>query len=145
MPALIFMNRRGASKHMSKVIVTGHGGYATAMRRNLAMLVGELEGFYFVDFNEDGSLESLQADLDQVLAQIGPEEDVLFACDLAGGSPFRTAAVLCTSHPSWAVVAGINTSAYSEMSFNLELPPRELAELACTVARETILMYPPKE
>lgn len=37
---------------MSKVIVTGHGGYATAMRRNLAMLVGELEGFYFVDFNE---------------------------------------------------------------------------------------------
>ena len=121
---------------MSKVIVTGHGGYATAMRRNLAMLVGELEGFYFVDFNEE--------DLDQVLAQFSPEEEVLFACDLAGGSPFRTAAVLCTSHPAWAVVAGINTSAYSELSFNLELPAHELAELACSVARETILMYPPK-
>ena len=74
-----------------------------------------------------------------------PEEEVLFACDLAGGSPFRTAAVLCTSHPAWAVVAGINTSAYSELSFNLELPAHELAELACSVARETILMYPPKE
>lgn len=130
---------------MSNVIVTGHGGYATAMRRNLAMLVGELEGFSFVDFNEEDSLDTLQEKFDQVLAQIGPEEDVLFACDLAGGSPFRTAAVLCTDHPSWAVVAGINTSAYSEISFNLELPAHELADLACTVAKETILMYPPKE
>ena len=115
------------------------------MRRNLAMLVGGLEGFYFVDFNEEDSLDILQDHLDQVLAQFSPEEEVLFACDLAGGSPFRTAAVLCTSHPAWAVVAGINTSAYSELSFNLELPAHELAELACSVARETILMYPPKE
>ena len=130
---------------MSKVIVTGHGGYATAMRRNLAMLVGELEGCYFVDFNEEDSLDILQENFSQVLAQFSPEEEVLFACDLAGGSPFRTAAVLCTDHPSWAVVAGINTSAYSELSFNLELPAHELAELACTVAKETILMYPPKE
>lgn len=75
---------------MSKVIVTGHGGYATAMRRNLAMLGGELEGFYFVDFNEEDSLDILQDHLDQVLAQFSPEEEVLFACDLAGGSPFRT-------------------------------------------------------
>lgn len=29
---------------MANVIVTGHGGYATAMQRSLAMLVGELEG-----------------------------------------------------------------------------------------------------
>lgn len=129
---------------MSKVIVTGHGGYATAMKRNLAMLVGELDGFYFVDFNEEDSLEILQGRFDEVLALVG-EEDVLFACDLAGGSPFRTAAVICAGHPGWAVVAGVNTSAYSEMSFNLELSAVELAELACDVARETIMMYPPKE
>ena len=29
---------------MSKVIVMGHGGYGTALKRNLAMLVGELGG-----------------------------------------------------------------------------------------------------
>ena len=129
---------------MTRVIVTGHGGYATAMKRNLAMLVGELEGFYYVDFNEADSLDILRNHLDEVLSQIG-DGDVLFACDLAGGSPFRTAALLCTEHPNWAVVAGINTSAYSEMSFNLELSAAELAELACEVARETIMMYPSKE
>ena len=129
---------------MTSVIVTGHGGYATAMKRNLGMLVGELEGFYYVDFNEADSLDILRGHLDEVLAQIG-DGDVLFACDLAGGSPFRTAALLCTEHPNWAVVAGINTSAYSEMSFNLELSAAELAQLACEVARETILMFPEKE
>lgn len=129
---------------MSKVIVMGHGGYGTAMKRSLAMLVGELEGFYFLDFNEEDSLEGLNGRIDGLLPEIGDEE-VLFACDVSGGSPFRTAAERCLQHPGWAVAAGINTSAYSEISFNLELPARELAEMACEVARETVLMFPAKE
>lgn len=129
---------------MSKVIVTGHGGYATAMKRNLGMLVGEMAGFYFVDFNENDSLDDLQKKLGEVLDGL-PGEDILFACDLTGGSPFRTAAMMCMEHPRWAVVAGVNTSAYSEMSFNLELPPAELAKLACDVARKTIMMFPAQE
>lgn len=129
---------------MSKVIVMGHGGYGSAMKRNLAMLVGELDDFYFLDFNEGDSVDDLQAKIDQVLAQTG-EEQVLFACDVAGGSPFRTAAVVCSAHPDWAVVAGVNTSALSEISFNTELPAHELAEMAAETARETILIYPPKE
>lgn len=129
---------------MSKVIVVGHGGYGSAMKCNLAMLVGELEGFFFLDFNESDSLEDLQAKLDQTLAEAGPEE-LLFACDVSGGSPFRVTAMLCAEHEDWAVVAGMNTSALSEVSFNLELPARELAQMACEVTRETILMYPPQE
>ena len=129
---------------MSKVIVTGHGGYGTAMKRNLGMLVGEMAGFYFVDFNENDSLDDLHKKLGEVLGGL-PGEDILFACDLTGGSPFRTAAMMCMEHPRWAVVAGVNTSAYSEMSFNLELPPAELAKLACDVARETIMMFPAQE
>ncbi|MCD7756332.1 MAG: PTS system fructose subfamily transporter subunit IIA [Firmicutes bacterium] len=129
---------------MSKVIVTGHGGYASAMQRNLGMLVGDVEGFYFVDFDEGDSLEILQNRLNLVLAQIA-DAQVLFACDLAGGSPFRTAAVICSAHPDWAVVAGINTAAYSEISFHLEMSAYELAELARDVTLQSILIYPPKE
>ncbi len=129
---------------MTSVIVTGHAGYATAMKRNLGMLVGELEDFYYVDFNEEDSIEILNGHFDEVLSAI-KDNDVLFACDLAGGSPFRTAAVLCSQHPGWAVVAGLNTSAYSEISFNLELSPAELADMACQVTRDTLLVYPPKE
>ncbi len=129
---------------MTKVIVVGHGGYGSAMRRNLAMLVGELEDFYFLDFNETDGLEDLQTGMNQVLAEAGDGE-ILFACDVSGGSPFRVAAALCVEHPGWAVAAGMNTSALSEISFNLELPAVELAEMALDVTRETVLMYPPKE
>lgn len=129
---------------MTKVIVMGHGGYGSAMKRSLAMLMGELEGFYFLDFNETDSLDDLNRQIDQLLPELG-EEGVLFACDVSGGSPFRTAAERCLQHPDWAVVAGINTSAYSEISFNLELSPRELAEMACEVTRDTVLMFPAQE
>ena len=130
---------------MTNVIVIGHGGYGTAMKHNLGMLVGELEGFHYIDFNPEDSLDILKGRIDGALAQVPGDSEVLFACDVAGGSPFRTAAVICTEHPGWAVVAGVNTSAYSEVSFNLELPALELAEMACDVARETILMFPAKE
>lgn len=108
---------------MSKVVVMGHGGYATAMKRNLAMLVGEMEDFYYIDFNEEDSLDILQGKLDELLA--GIEDELLFVCDLAGGSPFRTAALCVSEHPDWAVVAGVNTSALSELSFS----PRSLQSL----------------
>lgn len=128
---------------MSKVVVMGHGGYATAMKRNLAMLVGEMEDFYYIDFNEEDSLDILQGKLDELLA--GIEDELLFVCDLAGGSPFRTAALCVSEHPDWAVVAGVNTSALSELSFNTELTPTELAKLAIDVTKDTVMVFPPEE
>ena len=32
---------------MTKVIILGHGGYGSAMKRNLAMLIGEMEDYYY--------------------------------------------------------------------------------------------------
>ena len=70
---------------------------------------------------------------------------MLFACDLAGGSPFRTAALYVSEHPGCAVVAGVNTSALSELSFNTELEPAELAKLAIDVTKDTVMVFPPEE
>ena len=106
--------------------------------------MGVWAGFNLGVTTQHDSLDDLQKKLGEVLGGL-PGEDILFACDLTGGSPFRTAAMMCMEHPRWAVVAGVNTSAYSEMSFNLELPPAELAKLACDVARETIMMFPAQE
>ena len=38
---------------MTKVVVLGHGGYGSAMRRNIEMLAGVQEDYYYVDFNEE--------------------------------------------------------------------------------------------
>ncbi|MBQ9685355.1 MAG: hypothetical protein IJV41_02245 [Oscillospiraceae bacterium] len=127
---------------MTKVIVLGHGGYASGMQRNLAMLVGELEDFLYVDFNEQDDLEILRRKLAEAMAAVG-DAQVLFSCDVAGGSPFREAAAICLEHPDWCCVAGINTSAYSEISFNTELSAAELADMAIETTQGTLLRFPP--
>ncbi len=129
---------------MTKVVILGHGGYGTAMKRNIAMLIGELEDYYYIDFNEQDDIPALQEKLRGALEWAG-DSGVLFCCDLAGGSPFREAAAICAEHDGYCCVAGVNTSAYTEISFNLELSASELADMACEVARSTILRFPPVE
>lgn len=126
---------------MAKVIVTGHGGYATGVFKNLKMLLGEPEGFFFVDFNPDDNLEILDEKLKNALLKCG-EDEALLACDLAGGSPFRQAAMLCLEHPNYVAVAGLNAAAYAEMVYNLSLPVGELAALAIDTTKNSIMRFP---
>lgn len=126
---------------MTKVIIIGHGGYASGIKRNLGMLIGEVKDYRYIDFNEQDDLNVLKEKIAEELKNL-EGCDILFCCDLAGGSPFREAAVICLEHENYAVVAGINTAAYTEMTFNLELPPKELASLAAEVAKEAILIFP---
>ena len=125
---------------MTKVIVIGHAGYGSAMKRNINMLVGDVPDFIFVDFNEQDDLEILKGNIAKALRET-EGNDVLFACDLSGGSPFREAALVCTEHENYAVVAGLNTSAYTDMVYSLDLTPNELAEQAADVARSSIMIY----
>lgn len=129
---------------MTKVIILGHGGYASAMRRNLAMLIGEIEDFHYIDFNEQDDLNVLRDKIAEVVKSL-EDDPILFCCDVSGGSPFREAAMICTQRKNTVCVAGVNTSAYTEISFNLELSASELADLALEVAQSTMLRFPEAE
>ena len=124
---------------MTSVIIMGHGGYGTAIKRNLDMLVGHQEGFFFIDFNEKDDTETIREKLAYTLHGLG--DSILFACDLAGGTPFREAAVLCTEHRTYAAVAGLNTAAYAEIVFNLDMDAHQLSEMAAEAARQSILVF----
>lgn len=125
---------------MTKVIIVGHGGYGTSVKNNLGMLMGELENYFYVDFNPEDDSTILNQ---RLLAAIGPsmDIDVLFACDLTGGSPFRQTCLLAVEHPNFVVVAGINTAGYAEIAYSLDLKPRELAEMAITASKEAISVF----
>lgn len=129
---------------MTKVIVIGHGGYSSGIRRNINMLVGEQQDYYYIDFNETDDLEILREKIRKKLLRIG-ENDVLFCCDMAGGTPFREAATICLERPGCCCVAGLNTVAYVEMTFQLSLPPAMLANLAIDTAKQSILQFIPTE
>lgn len=129
---------------MTKVVILGHGGYGTAMRRNIEMLAGVQEDYYYVDFNEEEDQTVLQNKLAEVLAQVG-ENDVLFCCDLVGGTPFNVSAAICAEKPSYCCVGGLNTMAYLSMQYELESNAFELADMACGVAKEAVMRFPPAE
>lgn len=127
---------------MPKVIVTGHGGYATAVKRNLTMLTGQTDGMLFVDFDEGDDLDTLTVRLRAAVDQC--EGEILFCCDLTGGSPFRQSAMLCAEHPGWITVAGINNSAYTEMVFAIDQSVAELAAQALETTKNTVTRFPPE-
>lgn len=125
---------------MTKVVIVGHAGYGTAMKRNINMLVGETPDFIYVNFNEQDDLELLRSRLNKALKKTRGF-DVLFACDLSGGSPFREAALICSEHENYAVVAGLNTSAYTDMVYSLDLSPLELAKQGEEVVHSSVIIY----
>ena len=129
---------------MTKVVVLGHGGYGSAMRRNIEMLAGVQEDYYYLDFNDEEDQEILKAKIDAVLQQVG-DHDVLFCCDLVGGTPFNVSAAICAEKSNYCCVGGLNTMAYLSMQYELESSAFELADMACGVAKEAVMRFPPVE
>jgi PTS system N-acetylgalactosamine-specific IIA component len=127
---------------LAKLIIVGHGIYGTAAQKTLAMIIGETPGIFYIDFNIEEDLESLIGKLNAALSQCDDNE-VLFACDIAGGSPFRQCATLCLNAPGkYYAVAGLNVAAYAEMAFNLGLSVSELLDLAIETAHAAIMRFP---
>lgn len=129
---------------MKKMIVMGHGGYAEGVRQNLEMIAGVPEGMYFIDLTKEDDLAALEGKVKSLLKTF-PEDEVLFACDLLGASPFRIAAMECAENPGkYFTVAGLNTMAYLEVSVNLnnERTIEELADFALDIAKNAVARYP---
>ena len=127
---------------MTNLIIIGHGGFGSAIKNTLGMLLGETEGVLYVDFNKEDDLQILIGKIDDAAAQCGGE--ILFACDVAGGSPFRQCAIKCIDKPGWMAVAGLNVAAYSELVYNLDMPVEELLELGMEVTLSTVVRFPEK-
>ncbi|MBF4692080.1 PTS sugar transporter subunit IIA [Fusibacter ferrireducens] len=128
---------------MKRVIVMGHGGYAKGVKDNLEMIVGAPQHMYFIDLTKEDSLEDLKDKVNHLLLEFN-EDEVLFACDLLGASPFRVAAELCANHPGqYYTVAGLNTMAFLELSFNEDdLSIEALANRAVESAKTAVAKFP---
>lgn len=126
---------------MINIIVMGHGGYAEGIRKNLEMLSGVPQQMHFLDLTEEG-LPQLEEKLNALLDTLGDQE-ILYACDLLGASPFRVAALKCMMSPQKQVlVTGLNTMAYVELALpDPELSLHELADRAVNTTKESVTKF----
>lgn len=105
---------------MSKIfIVTGHGNYAEGIRSSIEMLLGVNKEVYFVDFDEDDTDISLKNKYLQIMDK-NKDSNVLFICDILGGTPYKVAAGLTNENPNMEVVAGCNIGSMIEAFMNRE-------------------------
>lgn len=123
---------------MTLVIILGHGNYASGLKSNLAMLLGDLEHFKYIDFLVDNSREELNEKIDKAIKN--HDGDVLFICDLAGGTPFREACLRKVEHPNYEVIAGVNTAGIAEIAY-LDDSAKVLADLAVSASKEATLKF----
>lgn len=133
---------------MKKIIVIGHGGYAGGIRQNLEMIAGPRENMYFLDLTKDIDLAVLEEKVKSLLDGFSVDDEVLFACDLLGASPFQVAAMRCAENPGrYYAVAGLNTMALLETSMNAEngMTIEELADFAVQTTKESVARFPEKE
>ncbi len=101
------------------LVISGHGGYATAIKESLEMLAGNNQAVKSIDFTVDDSDVTLKKKMFQVIKE-NAEYGMLFICDLLGGTPFKSAVELSIGNDNIEVVAGCNVGSILEISLRLD-------------------------
>jgi N-acetylgalactosamine PTS system EIIA component len=116
------------------IIICGHGHYATGIQSSVNLIAGNNENVYYVDFTEDDSDTTLKQKLNLILDK-NMEAQVLFLCDILGGTPFKAAAELSNENDNYQVVCGCNLISIIDAIFNKD--EYDIAKLAKSVVEST--------
>lgn len=119
---------------MKKLIITGHGQYASGLKSSLELLAGVNEDLIFIDFHGDMTEADLKQQMEETIERLRDDE-FLIVCDIVGGTPYKNAAILANESDRIEVVAGCNLGSILEAVFQKEAMP--LAELAATMVESS--------
>ena len=77
---------------MIGIILTGHGNFASGLISSVDLIAGKQENVIGIDFTQNDNTKTLEEKM--TIAINNFENDIIILCDLAGGSPFKTAVTL---------------------------------------------------
>ena len=114
-----------------RLVLAGHGHYASGVASAVAMLSGNEDAVSFVDFTPVVSPDEFESRL-RGIAECG--EEVVIICDLVGGTPYNRACVISHGNDQVKVVAGMNLAAILEAALSVgdESKASEIVELLCS-------------
>ena len=101
------------------IIITGHNNFASGILSSLTMIAGTKDNVYAVDFLNDDNDNSLEEKFNKIIED-NKDKEILFACDLMGGTPFKEASKLAFTSDSYEVVTGINLGGLIDTSMKLD-------------------------
>ncbi|MEG0366464.1 MAG: PTS fructose transporter subunit IIA [Coprobacillus sp.] len=102
---------------MIKLIVTGHGHFASGILSSLELIAGSHEEVIAIDYTDKMSQEDIKQDIEKELENV---KQVIILCDLLGGTPFKMASLTMTEQvdKEIEVISGLNLSMLMEAVFS---------------------------
>lgn len=127
---------------MNKIIIlSGHGHYATGLQSSIELLAGKNEDMFFIDFTVEDTDVTLKEKMLKVLEE-NKESEVLFVCDILGGTPFKTAAEIANSDDKMEVVAGCNVGSIIESIFQRDtMTIGDLAQSIVDTSKQSTMKF----
>lgn len=123
------------------LILCGHGRYASGVGSTVEMLAGKHEDLFLIDFLEEDSDVTLKEKMIRIVKD-HDESQVLFICDLLGGTPYKVSAELANFNPLMEVVAGCNIASIMEALFRKDdLSIQELADFIVNASKEATVRF----
>lgn len=101
------------------IIITGHNNFASGILSSLTMIAGAKDNIFAVDFLSDDNDESLESKFNKIISD-NKDSEILFVCDLMGGTPFKVTSKLAFTNDSYEVVTGINLGGLIDTSMKLD-------------------------
>ena len=112
------------------IIITGHNNFASGILSSLTMIVGAKDNVFAVDFLSDDNDESLESKYNKIIDE-NKDSEILFACDLMGGTPFKVTSKLAFTNNNYEVVTGINLGGLIDTSMKLDKMSIEELKTSC--------------
>lgn len=98
---------------MRKIIITGHGRYASGIGNTIETIAGKKDNIYYIDFTEYDTDITLREKFNSIIEENHGGE-ILFVCDILGGTPFKVAAEIANDSPNIELVIGCNVGGLLE-------------------------------
>ena len=130
---------------MVGVILTSHVGFADGIHQSAEMIFGPQENFKSCILKPDEGPEDVKKKMQEAVASLDNQDEVLFLVDLWGGTPFNQASSLVKEHEDkWTIVAGMNLPMVIEaltQRFSVE-SAREIARAIVPTGNDGIKTFP---
>ena len=91
---------------MFGIIVTGHGGFASGLAKNIKMLSGE--NITAIDFTEEITPEDLDKKILDAIETFNQLNQIIIFTDIPGGTPYNRSVMVGVSNPKIRIIAGTN-------------------------------------
>lgn len=112
------------------IIIAGHNNFASGILSSLTMIAGSKDNVYAVDFLSRDNDDILESKFSKIISD-NKDSEILFTCDLMGGTPFKVASKLAFTNDNYEVVTGINLGGLIDTSMKLDKMSIKELKISC--------------